>query len=229
MLQKEKNEQNIALKTSQVVVPDRVADKASTLDIMFSMTDCCSMERKHTHSRHIQEYYCTITSPAFAIPLLFCIKDVELHSLTAQAIFFSCLAGFMSTVYHATLFKITSTLDVCFAAIANYVVCIAIISHRYNLRDSLFDHSSILVITLLVLLYGYNWKGTSHVVIPTMGVAAVSQGVVLVLAGDFLSLGVGIVAISCYLADKLKIAPLHPLWHLFGGLYLYFALHNSIN
>ena len=201
----------------------------SIVDVMFSMTDCCSMEKKFTHSRRIQEYYCTITSPAFAIPLCFLFMDVELHSLTIQAIFCSVLAGFMSTVYHATLYKITSTLDVCCAAIANYVVCIAIISHKYGLRDSLFDHASMVVVTLLIVLYGYNWRGTSHVVIPTMGFAAVCQAIVLLLAGDYVALFVGAVAIGCYLLDKLQIAPLHPLWHIFGGIYLFLSLENTIN
>ena len=210
-------------------LPVKSSRVESIYDIMFSMTDVCSMEQKHTHSNRIQEYYCTLTSPAFAIPLIFFYMDVHLHSLTVQAIFASVLAGIMSTVYHATLYKITSTLDVCCAAIANYVVCLAIISHKYGLRDSIFDHASMVVITTLILLYGYNWKSTKYVVLPTMGFAAICQCIVLLIAGDFMALSIGLVAISCYLLDKFKIAPLHPLWHVFGGLYLYFSLQHTMD
>eukprot|EP00835_Amoeboradix_gromovi_P005588 NODE_539_length_6967_cov_0.428800.p4 type:complete len:223 gc:universal NODE_539_length_6967_cov_0.428800:4842-5510(+) len=209
--------------------PVKSARVGNIYDVMFSMTDCCSMEKKNTHSKHIKEYYCTLTSPAFALPLIFCFMNVELHSLTIQAILCSVIAGIMSTIYHATLYTITSTIDVCCAAIANYVVCLAIISHKYHLRDSIFDHVSIFVILALILLYGYNWRGTSHVVIPTMGFAAVCQGIVLLLAGDYLALLVGIIAVGCYILDKLNILPLHPLWHVMGGIYLCLSLQNTIN
>eukprot|EP00834_Sanchytrium_tribonematis_P001345 NODE_32_length_37098_cov_1.132760.p15 type:complete len:230 gc:universal NODE_32_length_37098_cov_1.132760:12560-11871(-) len=217
---------NEALKTSNI--KSELTYFEQVKHDMFTTTPCVSMECKNEHSRYIKEFYCTVTSPFFAIPLIFYFQEDTLHSLTYQAIAASVIAGIMSTIYHATLYCITSTMDVCCAAIANYIVCLAIISHKYNLRDSMFDHVSTFAVIGLIALYGYNWRKTSHVVIPTMGIGAFSQGIVLLIAGDYFALFVGIIAISCYLLDKLQIAPFHPLWHVFGGIYLYLCLEHTL-
>ncbi|KAJ3373907.1 hypothetical protein GGF31_008792 [Allomyces arbusculus] len=45
---------------------------------------------------------------------------------------------------------------------------------------------------------------------------------------EYLALAFGLAGIACFLLDRKKIAPLHPLWHLFGGLSLYFGLEETI-
>lgn len=112
---------------------------------MYNRAKVTTMEAKFTISPFIAEFWCTVTSPAFAMPVivwllpltnadlveyfalngmkappkLFTLEPrayVQLSWLAQFSILFSIFTASMSAVYHKTLYKIFSSVDCGFAS-----------------------------------------------------------------------------------------------------------------
>ncbi|KAJ3001658.1 hypothetical protein HKX48_002766 [Thoreauomyces humboldtii] len=94
------------------------------LERLFNKATVTTMEDKYTVSRFIAEFYCTLTSPFFALPLLiYLFLPMEtIPPLQHACIAGSCLAAFVSTLYHCTLWKVFSSADAAVATVTFYLV-----------------------------------------------------------------------------------------------------------
>ena len=83
-------------------------------------------EPKYAVSPYLAEFYCTLTSPLFALPVMIYALDWDdlpvMGWLFHASVFASVLVATASTLYHATLYRLWSTLDTCLAAVMLWVV-----------------------------------------------------------------------------------------------------------
>jgi hypothetical protein len=107
---------------------------------LMSPATITTMESKYAQHPKIAEFWCTCTSPFFALPLLLILSHYGAHEssstacyqsnippMTYVAIGLSVMAAVMSTIYHARLTRLWSTCDVCVAVSAYYLHTMALL------------------------------------------------------------------------------------------------------
>jgi len=89
-----------------------------------------TMEHKHAVVPWAAEFWCTVTSPAFSLPaLLWLVMPVDaMPSMLHVTICLAILTSVVSTLYHATLWKILSFLDTSLAVVTFYSVTLNLIA-----------------------------------------------------------------------------------------------------
>lgn len=97
---------------------------------MFTVAGVVTMETKYCVVPWVAEYWCTITSPFFALPVLIYTMHpfAELSIFTNVCVACSILTAAMSTIYHATLYRIWSLLDCVCATVMFYLIVLNQIS-----------------------------------------------------------------------------------------------------
>ncbi|KAI3639139.1 hypothetical protein MIR68_002669 [Amoeboaphelidium protococcarum] len=121
---------------------------ATVFQRMFRKANVVTMEPKYAMSKHVAEFWCTVTSPAFALPALLYIyplntsflilvqdtnkaltatpQKVEFTFFTHLCLCFSVFTAIMSTKYHQCLCKIYSSLDAGFATVMAYLLACSV-------------------------------------------------------------------------------------------------------
>ena len=193
-----------------------------------------TMEQRYRVHPRIAEFWCTVTSPFYALGLLVyaCPRErwaVEWHGLqhlpfyihTANAL--SVLLAIASTLYHALLWELLGSIDCSIAIIVWFAVTLS------TFGMPLAQQALILVPQLVVFVFLWR-RSTRMAVIAGCVVFPLSIWSCVSMRWQYgaatltcLSLGVG-----CFILDRLKIAPLHPLWHILSSLSLFISLWETV-
>ncbi|KAG0203991.1 hypothetical protein BGX28_003919 [Mortierella sp. GBA30] len=188
------------------------------------------------------EFYCTVSSPCFALPILlyadpsFRWSAPEIHT-THFAIFLSVLTALTSTLYHATLYKVFSSLDACFATIMFYINTIHLLRslpdpYAMLIPDliSTVVHSNwtpYLLTTGMMTLFIFSWKKTAMLSLLLMVVMIPASIWGFVAHESWMGLGFGLVGLAMFAADRFKFFCGHSYWHLAGGLSLWYGIASG--
>lgn len=266
---------------------------------LLAIPKTLTMEPKyHVHSR-IAEFFCAITSPFMALPLVLWFipppdisrkdilvsvypqtlwfqelslmmgiddytehilevfgyelpphaRNLSLPLVTHLCLAFTIAAATASTIYHATLYRIFSTIDCACATIMCYLTTVQIWSpflrewYYENELDKMspfvewdLDFDDVLflfvigfVMLPLMSLFGYFWeRGSAKITIYTMTLTFPFLWAGCSKSESYPALACGVIGLLCFAADRKKILPIHPFWHIFSGLFGWWAIWRSI-
>ena len=216
---------------------------------LFQLATVTSIEPKWRVHPHIAEFYCTVTSWAFALPLLVFIFPPPgglvyslpsgIHSIPIEApLAFSALTAVFSTLYHWTLWEVFSSLDTALAVMTFFCASLVTTEAVGHTPRSLFPIESFpgyasrevqfTVALVLAVVFQRWWKTTE---VPAVLLFALCLPVPMwnLWLMDEIWCAVSIpLAVVFFLLDRLKVAPTHPLWHLIGGYSLYLCFYTSL-
>jgi len=237
---------------------------------LFKPAPITSIEAKYVVHPHIAEFWCTVTSCAFALPLLMLIYPPPgglhyslasgINSIPVEApLFLSVMTALWSTLYHWTLWDLFSTFDEACAIMTFYSASLvmlqaaghdphSVLSYLFggNFGSGAGNGNGLFFLELPGLLPGFASREVQllsvlvivvlFVVLFRRAVLPVALFAVVLPIPVYLFWVLGspessawiVVSVCFFLADRLKIAPTHPLWHLFGGYALYHCLYTSL-
>ncbi|KAG0270595.1 hypothetical protein BGZ95_001628 [Linnemannia exigua] len=208
---------------------------------LFSKATVVTLEKKYATVQWAAEFYCTISSPCFALPILLYLDPSfrwsapEIH-ITHLAIFLSVVTATTSTLYHATLYKIFSSLDACFATIMFYLNTIHLLRslpspYASMLPDLIasvvfWNWTPYVMCTAMVTLFVVSWKRTAMLSLLLMVsmIPATIWG--FVAHESWLGLGFGLLGLTMFALDRFKFFCGHSYWHLAGGLSLWYGISS---
>lgn len=122
---------------------------------LLGATEITTMERKYAWHPRIAEFWCAVTSPMFALPLLlyYVHGGASVHGassclasfppMTHLAIALSVTAAVASTAYHSCPNRLLSTCDTCVAALAFYMHTMALlwVARHDQMMDEIWGSS----------------------------------------------------------------------------------------
>ncbi|KAI9145128.1 hypothetical protein BKA69DRAFT_1053273 [Paraphysoderma sedebokerense] len=213
-----------------------------------------TLEPKYHVCSCVAEFYCTLTSPFFALPVLIYL-DHSISSIPVVlncTIWFSVLCAIVSTLYHATLFNVFSTLDACIATITFYLNAIAVLSaiskqipsfllpifavaENLGFQDeassatnpSIEEYLQYHILGISVIFITRHGNTAKPALIMTAGLLPfIVYGYIVLNRYD--ALVTGLIGIACFLLDRRKICQSHAFWHVFGGVSLYLGLKSTV-
>ena len=117
-----------------------------------------TMEPRFAISPYIGEFFCFITSPAYAAPctLWWTHHTGMMPAAVHLALVSCCLTAVFSTLYHATLTKITSSLDAGQAVVTFWLVSLLLCG-----VTSLAIHAA--AVAVLAAIYARSWRKTATI------------------------------------------------------------------
>ncbi|KAF9909188.1 hypothetical protein EC991_008948 [Linnemannia zychae] len=217
------------------------SDSTPLIKQLFSKATVVTLEKKYATVQWAAEFYCTISSPCFALPILLYLDPSfrwsapEIH-ITHLAIFLSVVTAMTSTLYHATLYKIFSSLDACFATIMFYLNTIHLLRslpspYASMLPDLIasvifWDWTPYVMCTVMITLFIVSWKRTAMLSLLLMisMIPATIWG--FVAHESWLGLGFGLLGLTMFAMDRFKFFCGHSYWHLAGGLSLWYGISS---
>ncbi|KAG0327922.1 hypothetical protein BGZ99_006594 [Dissophora globulifera] len=207
---------------------------------LFSKATVVTLEPKYATVHWAAEFYCTISSPCFALPLLLYLDPrfqwaaPEIHT-THFMILISVITAMTSMLYHATLYKIFSSLDACFATIMFYLNTIQLIRSFPDPAYSMmvpgpisaivhWEWTPYVLTVAMMSLFIVSWKRTAmlSLLLMVMMIPATIWG--FVVHECWYGLVFGCVGLAMFAADRFKFFCGHSYWHLAGGLSLWYGL-----
>ncbi|KAF9378604.1 hypothetical protein CPB97_009480 [Podila verticillata] len=209
---------------------------------LFAKATVVTLEKKYATVHWAAEFYCTITSPCFALPLLLYLDPSfrwsapEIHS-THFTIALSVLTALTSTLYHATLYKIFSSLDACFATIMFYLNTIHLLRSLPSPYASMvpaligsvvhWEWTPYVIAVGMTTLFVISWQRTAmlSLMLMVMMIPATIWG--FIVHEQWLGLGFGLIGLSMFAADRFKFFCGHSWWHLAGGLSLWYGIASG--
>ncbi|KAF9962022.1 hypothetical protein BGZ72_000089 [Mortierella alpina] len=219
-----------------------VSPSAPLVQQLFSKATVVTLEKKYATVHWAAEFYCTISSPCFALPiLLYCDPSFrwsapEIHT-THFAIFLSVLTALTSMLYHATLYKIFSSLDACFATIMFYINTIHLLKSLPDpyalmvpdlIASVVHSHwTPYLVATGMMALFIFSWQRTAMLSLLLMVVMIPATIWGFVAHESWAGLAFGLLGLSMFAADRFKFFCGHSYWHLAGGLSLWYGIASG--
>jgi hypothetical protein len=190
-------------------------------------------KRYHVHPR-IAEFWCAVTSPFYALGLLVyaCPRErwapewqelSHLPTYVHTANVLSVLLAIASTVYHAVLWELLGSVDCSIAIIVWFAVTLS------TFGVPLLQQALILVPQLVVFLF--LWRRSTRMAVIAGGIVfPLSMWSCILMRWQYgtitltcLSLGV-----VCFILDRHKIAPLHPLWHILSAVSLLTSVWETV-
>ncbi|TPX61099.1 hypothetical protein PhCBS80983_g01345 [Powellomyces hirtus] len=197
---------------------------------MFTAATVTTMEQKYTVTRFIAEFYCTLTSPFFALPLIIYlfVPWSAIPPLQHACIAGSCLAAFVSTLYHCTLWKVFSSADAAVATITFYLNAISLNRHAPQ-SHPLLHHELTWLITVFFILcvFAWHWERTHHLSTTLVLICFPAAVFGFYALESYVGLGTGVVGLLCFAVDRRGVACLHSVWHILGGLSLLFGIWDA--
>ncbi|KAI9090959.1 hypothetical protein DFS34DRAFT_336470 [Phlyctochytrium arcticum] len=211
--------------------PHIVADVVRPLlERLLSAATITSMERKYTVHKRIAEFWCTLTSPFFALPLLiYCfIPASQIPPLQHACIIGSTLAGIVSTLYHCTLYKVFSSADAAVATATFYLNAISLNRHAPASHAVWHLEGTWLVCTAgIICLFIYHWERTHHIS-TNLVLGCVPAAVFGFYAIEsYVGLVTGVSGLLCFIVDRKGWICLHAAWHVLGGLSLLWGIWDA--
>ncbi|KAF8924598.1 hypothetical protein EDD21DRAFT_418091 [Dissophora ornata] len=209
---------------------------------LFSKATVVTLEQKYATVHWAAEFYCTISSPCFALPLLLYLDPTfrwsapEIHT-THFTILLSVITAITSTLYHATLYKIFSSLDACFATIMFYLNTIQLLRslpdpYAMMVPDLIstavhWGWTPYLLTSGMMALFIFSWKRTAmlSLLLMVLMIPATIWG--FVVHESWVGLAFGLLGLSMFAADRFKLFCGHSYWHLAGGLSLWYGIASG--
>ncbi|KAF9198931.1 hypothetical protein BGZ49_000127 [Haplosporangium sp. Z 27] len=209
---------------------------------LFSKATVVTLEKKYATVNWAAEFYCTISSPCFALPLLLYLDSSfrwsapEIHTIHFT-IFLSVMTALTSTLYHATLYKIFSSIDACLATIMFYLNSIQLLRSLPDpyalmipdlIRTIIHSNWTPYLLTFgMVALFIFSWKRTAmlSLLLMVMMIPAAIWG--FVAHESWIGLAFGLVGLSMFAADRFKLFCGHSYWHLAGGMSLWYGIASA--
>ncbi|KAG0252672.1 hypothetical protein BG011_006852 [Mortierella polycephala] len=222
--------------------PGQLSATAPLRKQLFSKATVVTLEKKYSTVHWAAEFYCTISSPFFALPVLLYLDPAfrwsapEIHT-THFAIFLSVVTALTSTLYHATLYKIFSSLDACFATIMFYINTIQLLRslpepYAMMVPDVIasivhWNLAPYVLSVAMMALFIFSWKRTAmlSLLLMVLMIPATIWG--FVVHESWLGLGFGLLGLTMFAVDRFKVFCGHSYWHLAGGLSLWYGLASG--
>ena len=142
-----------------------------------------TMELQFRISPHIAEFFCFLTSPAYAAPCYLWLEPRRLPPAFHLALVSCLLTATFSTIYHASLTKITSSLDAGQAVVTFWLVSLLLAQHL-----SISLHVGVWL--ALGGIYARSWRKTATLSIFLTSLVVPSSMYVLCRHGEALAAGI---------------------------------------
>ncbi|KAI9595589.1 hypothetical protein BDF19DRAFT_440950 [Syncephalis fuscata] len=192
-------------------------------DKLWSPATVVTMERKYAVCPCVAEFWCSITSIAFASPIL--IYLFVPYNLISWQIHVCCIFGILSasasTIYHWTLFKLFSSLDAAIACTTMHVFMLLVLGECYPyqswIRSSSFWISNVVLVLAYIL---HRWENTAKPAVQVISFSATLFSWGLMQLEEWYALVFGWLGIICFLVDRKNMVAAHSIWHIGGGLSL---------
>ncbi|KAI8053218.1 hypothetical protein BDF22DRAFT_683320 [Syncephalis plumigaleata] len=204
-------------------------DKLSLWTRLWLPATVVTMEEKYAVCPCVAEFWCSITSIAFASPALVYLF-MPLQAIPWQVhvcCIFGVLSALASTIYHCTLFKLFSSLDAAIACTTMHVFMLLVLSTSYSHLSWMHNYGFWLLNVVSVLVYIlHRWENTAKPAVQVIAISAFLFSVGLVQLGAWNALFAGWSGITCFLLDRKHVMPVHSIWHIGGGLSLGLATYS---
>ncbi|KAJ3183054.1 hypothetical protein HDU87_007476 [Geranomyces variabilis] len=197
---------------------------------LFSTASVTTMEAKYTTSSFIAEFWCTLTSPFFALPLLiyFFVPASAVPPLQHACIAGSCLAALVSTLYHSTLWKVFSSADAAVATVTFYLNAISLNRHGHYSHPLLHHEITwLLTVVIIFAVFIYHWEKTHHLSLTLVLLCSPPAVFGFYALESYVGLGTGVTGLICFAVDRRGVASLHSVWHVLGGLSLLWGIWDA--
>ncbi|KAF9163819.1 hypothetical protein DFQ26_002114 [Actinomortierella ambigua] len=218
------------------------------MEQLFTRATVVTLEPKYSTVNWAAEFYCTITSPFFALPLsLYFDAGFRWSAPDAHFIHFtiwlSVLTAITSSTYHATLFKLFSSLDACLATIMFYLNTIHLMRsmpepYQKMTRETMvvpdpladwlgWEWMPYVLSAVLASLFVLSWQKTAKLSMLLMipMIPATIWG--FVAHESWIGLVCGVVGLTMFAADRFHFFCGHSWWHLAGGISLYCGIRAA--
>jgi inner membrane protein involved in colicin E2 resistance len=80
----------------------------------------------------------------------------------------------------------------------------------------------------LAVIFLIRWENTASTSVVLCTIIAPVKVYVLITTGQYAAAFFGVTGISCFLLDRLNVAPVHSFWHILGGLCLYYTVSGLL-
>ncbi|KAI9208227.1 uncharacterized protein BJ171DRAFT_490707 [Polychytrium aggregatum] len=197
---------------------------------LFIPATVTSMESKYSVVSHIAEFWCTLTSPFFALPLLIYLHVPfnDIPNLQHACIAGACLSALVSLLYHWTLYRLWSTADAAIATITFYLNVISLNRHSPNPHPLwLSELTWVATFVSIAVLFVLNWEKTHRISVHLILVC-----LPLALFGfwsieSYIGMVSGITGLLCFILDRKGIVGTHAIWHILGGISLLWGIWDA--
>ncbi|KAG0049541.1 hypothetical protein BGZ83_005696 [Gryganskiella cystojenkinii] len=142
-----------------------------------------------------------------------------------------------SMLYHATLFKIFSSLDACFATVMFYLNTLALLRSLPEpyammvpeLISSIvqWDATPYVMAVGMISLFILSWKRTAMLSLMLMVLMIPATIWGFIVHESWIGLGFGLLGLSMFAADRFHFFCGHSYWHLAGGLSLWYGIASG--
>ncbi|KAF9111644.1 hypothetical protein BGX27_004624 [Mortierella sp. AM989] len=209
---------------------------------LFTKATVVTLEKKYATVNWAAEFYCTISSPCFALPLLLYLDPSfrwsapDIHA-THFTIFLSVMTAAASTLYHATLYKIFSSIDACLATIMFYLNTIQLLRSLPDpyammvpdvISSIIHSHWTPYLLTSgMITVFIMSWKKTAMLSLLLMVLMIPGAIWGFVAHESWAGLAFGLIGLSMFAADRFKLFCGHSYWHLAGGLSLFYGIASG--
>ncbi|KAG0243616.1 hypothetical protein BGW41_001827 [Actinomortierella wolfii] len=215
---------------------------------LFAKATVVTLEPKYSTVGWAAEFYCTVTSPFFALPLSLYLDpgfrwsapDAHLMHFT---IWLSVLTAIVSSTYHATLYKLFSSLDACLATIMFYLNTIHLMRsmpepYQKMTKDAMvvpdpladwlgWDSMPYVLVVVLATLFLLSWQKTAKLSMLLMIPMIPASIWGFVAHESWLGLVCGVTGLGMFAADRFHYFCGHSWWHLAGGISLYCGIRAA--
>jgi inner membrane protein involved in colicin E2 resistance len=84
------------------------------------------------------------------------------------------------------------------------------------------------LLLILAVIFLIRWENTASTSVVLCTIIAPVKVYVLITTGQYAAAFFGVTGISCFLLDRLNVAPVHSFWHILGGLCLYYTVSGLL-
>jgi hypothetical protein len=201
---------------------------------LFDTAEITTMEPKYFIHPKIGEFWCFITSFFYGSSLLlYLVKEEDWFEGWREAagwpayihfsIAMSLLVMILSAVYHASIIEIAGCMDCFFASFIFASVCMSMFG---------VDMTAQVCVLLGIGLLNLNaWRYSTQLTLIIVAIVYPFAMYSCMLMKSYYGLAVFLLVnlgMVCFLLDRLGIAPLHSLWHIFGAGAITLALYHVV-
>jgi len=201
---------------------------------MFDKAEITTMETKNCVHSNIAEFWCFVTSLFYGSSLLlYFVKEEDwfekwreqaaLPGFIHLSIICSVIVMICSMIYHSTLFEVTGCIDCFFAS----VVFVSVTMSAFGVGVVVQS----LVLVLLSIVYIMMWRYSTRLAVIVVGIVFPFSMLSCYKAPLYYGVIVGLLLLLgmlCFILDRMGYAPLHSLWHIFGGCAIFATLYNVV-
>ncbi|KAI9207469.1 uncharacterized protein BJ171DRAFT_276153 [Polychytrium aggregatum] len=205
--------------------------RCSLMQRMVAEAEITTMEQKYSIVAWVAEFWCTMTSPLFGLPLIIYlyVPIDRIPLLLNVCILATCVCAVASTVYHMTNYRVFSAADEAFAVMTFYLNSVALNRHSPNSHSIwMLEAVWILPAAVILLLFIWQWETTGSIAVWLFALGLPMAACGFASVGCYSGLAFGCLGLLCFAADRMRFACLHSFWHLFGGVSLLVSISHTV-